>query len=131
MIGSSGTQQGAGRLRGTRFLIFMDWQSIGTHAEWRHYEQLMKCRDIYIKTAVVYRNDKNTLAKYGEDLKKLKVRLDELQKEVMAFESIEGAQSIANDFLIRVSDLMLDLYDIQYQEALIESTDQENYEAPS
>lgn len=130
MIGSSGTQQGAGRLRGTRFLIFMDWQAIGTHPEWRHYEQLMKCRDLYIKTAVMYRNDKDTQPKYGEDLKKLKMRLDDLQREVMAFESIEGAQSIANDFLIHVSDLMLDLYDIQYREALIESTDQENYEVP-
>jgi hypothetical protein len=127
---ASGSLQGAGRLRGSKFLIFMDWSSLGAHPEWKWYERLMKAWDLFIKTAVLFRNDKDLNEKYGKDLDVLKDRLNQLSQEVMNFEMIEGATSISNDFLGKVNDLLLDLYDLQYKEQVIESVETEAYEVP-
>ena len=125
MAQGSAALQGAGRLRGTKFLIFMDWHTLGTHPEWKYYERLMKAWDLFIKTAVLFRNDKDLNEKYAKDLNEIKDRLNDLSSEVMNFDAIEGSTSVSNEFLGKVNDLLFDLYDIQYKESVIESGDSE------
>jgi hypothetical protein len=121
---------GAGSLKGTKFLIFLDWQAISSHPEWDQSQRLAKCWDLFIKTATLYRNTPDWCKKYESDLHILKDRLDELQKKCLNFGTIEGSNDIGNQFMGETNDLLYDIYDLEYKEKLIETADHMDLDVP-
>lgn len=131
------TQQGAGMLKGSEYLLFNDFKTLSDRPDFDLYEQTNKLRDALIRLDVLLiqkkKRDTHKQILDGDGTEKnpgLWGELNELMDTHYNFSAIEGSNEWKNEYWRKLTHLYYGIYKLQAREKLIESESGQDLRAP-